>query len=132
MMFGEVQMAFWVGYKLKLSNKFIISKQNHRPDVKTFHHLLYGWPNNGFRLQSCWAMGLGSYMGGKQIPCIYNVQNLTLLVAGSWLPLLVAREGCLGPPLISPALTGRFLKFKRHSFRLNMIYIYKKRNFKIS
>ena len=54
MMFGEVQMAFWVGYKLKLSNKFIISKQNHRPDVKTFHHLLYGWPTNGFRLQSCW------------------------------------------------------------------------------
>ena len=24
---------------------------------------------------------------------------LTLLVAGSWLPLLVARGGCLGPPL---------------------------------
>ena len=40
--------------------------------------------------------------------------------------------GCLGPPLISPVLTGRFLKFKRHSFRLNMIYISKKRNFKNS
>ena len=25
--------------------------------------------------------------------------GLTLLVAGSWLPLLVARGGCLGPPL---------------------------------
>ena len=59
---------------------------------------------------------------------------LTLLVAGSWLPLLVAGGGggCLGPPLISPVLTGRFLKFKRHSFCLNMIYIYKKRNFKNS
>ena len=54
MMFEEVQVAFWVGYKLKLSNKFIISKQNHKPVVKTFHHLLYGWQNNGFRLQSCW------------------------------------------------------------------------------
>ena len=32
------------------------------------------------------------------------------------------RGGCLGPPLISPVLTGRFLKFKRHSFRLNMIF----------
>ena len=37
--------------------------------------------------------------------------------------------GCLGPPLISPVLTGRFLKFKRHSFRLNMIYISKKKKF---
>ena len=39
--------------------------------------------------------------------------------------------GCLGPPppLRSPVLTGRFLKFKRHSFRLNMIYISKKINF---
>ena len=34
--------------------------------------------------------------------------------------------GCLEPPLRSPVLTGRFLKFKRHSFRLNMIYISKK------
>ena len=57
---------------------------------------------------------------------------LTLLVAGSWLPLLVAGGGgCLGPPpLISPVLTGRFGKFIRHSLRLNMIYISKKRNFK--
>ena len=30
------------------------------------------------------------------------------------------------PPLISPVLTGRFLQFKRHSFHLNMIYMYKK------
>ena len=28
-----------------------------------------------------------------------NRHGLTLLVAGSWLPLLVARGGCLGPPL---------------------------------
>ena len=47
-MFGEVQMAFWVEAKLKLS-KFIISNQHNRPDVKTFHHLLCGGPNNGFR-----------------------------------------------------------------------------------
>ena len=33
------------------------------------------------------------------------------------------------PPLRSPVLTGRFLKFKRHSFRLNMIYISKKKKF---
>ena len=65
----------------------------------------------------------------------YTQICLTLLVASSWLPLLVAiggGGGCLGPPLISPVLTGRFLKFKRHSFRLNMIYISKKRNFKNS
>ena len=42
------------------------------------------------------------------------------------------RGGCLGPPLISPVLTGRFLKFKWYSFRLNMIYISKKINFKNS
>ena len=42
------------------------------------------------------------------------------------------KGGCLGPPLMSPVLTGRFLKFKRHSFRLNMIYISKKRNSKNS
>ena len=41
------------------------------------------------------------------------------------------KGGCLGPPLISPVLTGRFLKFKRHSFRLNMIYISKKEISKI-
>ena len=35
----------------------------------------------------------------------------------------------LPPPLRSPVLTGRFLKFKRHSFRLNMIYISKKKKF---
>ena len=65
--------------------------------------------------------------------CLADWKVLTLLVAGSWLPLLVAGGGgCLGPPLISPVLTGRFLKFKRHSFRLNMIYISKKRNFKNS
>ena len=52
--------------------------------------------------------------------------GLTLLVAGSWLPLLVA-GGLFRTPLISPVLTGRFLKFKRHSFRLNMIYISKKK-----
>ena len=34
------------------------------------------------------------------------------------------------PPLRSPVLTGRFLKFKRHSFHLSMIYISKKRKFK--
>ena len=39
---------------------------------------------------------------------------------------ITGRGGCLGPPLISPVFTGRFLKFKRHSFRLNMIYISKK------
>ena len=39
------------------------------------------------------------------------------------------KGGCLGPPLISPVLTGRFLKFKRHSFRLNMIYISRKKKF---
>ena len=62
-----------------------------------------------------------------------QISPLTLLVAGSWLPLLVARGGgCLGPPLRSPVLTSRFLKFKRHSFRLNVIYISKKRNFKKS
>ena len=52
--------------------------------------------------------------------------GLTLLVAGSWLPLLVA-GGCLGPPLRSRVLTGRLLKFKRHFIRLNMIYISKKK-----
>ena len=31
--------------------------------------------------------------------CVNQEQNLTLLVAGSWLPLLVARGGGLGPPL---------------------------------
>ena len=64
----------------------------------------------------------------------YTQICLTLLVAGSWLPLLVAMGGggCLGPPLRSPVLTGRFSKFKRHSFRLNMIYISKKRSFKNS
>ena len=47
MMFGDVQMAFGVGYKVTLSNKFIISKHSHRPDVKMFHHLLYGgWQTN--------------------------------------------------------------------------------------
>ena len=30
---------------------------------------------------------------------IQKKNNLTLLVPGSWLPLLVARGGCLGPPL---------------------------------
>ena len=39
------------------------------------------------------------------------------------------KGGCLGPPLISPVLTGRFLKLKRRSFRLNMIYISKKKKF---
>ena len=38
--------------------------------------------------------------------------------------------GCLGPTLRSRVLTGRFLKFKRHSIRLNMIYISKNRIFK--
>ena len=41
------------------------------------------------------------------------------------------KGGCLGPPLISRVLTGRFLKFKRHSIRLNMIYISKKEISKI-
>ena len=41
------------------------------------------------------------------------------------------RGGCLGPPLISPVLTGRFFKFKLHSFCLNMIYISKKEISKI-
>ena len=71
--------------------------------------------------------------GGAESPPPRTELALTLLVAGSWLPLLVAGGGgCLGPPLISPVLTGRFLKFKRHSFRLNMIYISKKSNFKNS
>ena len=39
------------------------------------------------------------------------------------------KGGLFRTPLISPVLTGRFLKLKRHSFRLNMIYISKKRNF---
>ena len=55
--------------------------------------------------------------------------RLTLLVAGSWLPLLVAGGVVKDPPLISPVLTGRFLKFKRHSIHLNMIYISKKKKF---
>ena len=50
MMFGEVQMAFWVGYKQILSNRFIISKQNHRPDVKTFHHWLYGGKFHAYKM----------------------------------------------------------------------------------
>ena len=32
-------------------------------------------------------------------PVRVRTRLLTLLVAGSWLPLLVARGGCLGPPL---------------------------------
>ena len=49
-------------------------------------------------------------------------------MAGSWLPLLVA-EGSFKtpPPLRSRVPTGRFLKFKRHSIRLNMVYISKKK-----
>ena len=61
-------------------------------------------------------------------PCFRAKQrsiDLTLLVAGSWLPLLVA-GGCLGPPLISRDLTGRFSKFKRQSIPLKVIYISKK------
>ena len=58
------------------------------------------------------------FSGGEQFP-------LTLLVAGSWLPLLVA-GGCLEPPLISRDLADRFSKFKRHSIPLNVIYISKK------
>ena len=39
------------------------------------------------------------------------------------------RGGLFRTPLRSPVLTGRFLKFKRHSFCLNMIYISKKKKF---
>ena len=42
------------------------------------------------------------------------------------------KGGLFRTHLISPVLTGRFLKFKRNSFRLNMIYISKKINFKNS
>ena len=49
---------------------------------------------------------------------------LTLLVAGSWLPLLVARgRAVYDPPLKFLDLFGRFSKFKRHSISLNVIYI---------
>ena len=34
--------------------------------------------------------------------------------------------GLFRTPLEISGSNGRFLKFKRHSFRLNMIYIYKK------
>ena len=48
----------------------------------------------------------------------YDALLLTLLVAG----------GLFRTPLRSPVPTSRFLKFKRHSFRLNMIYISKKKS----
>ena len=54
-------------------------------------------------------MGISKFSGGNEAyPWLdddlkYMLKNfegnLTLLVAGSWLPLLVARGGCLGPPL---------------------------------
>ena len=51
-------------------------------------------------------------------------------MAGSWLPLLVAGASfrTSPPPLRSRVLPGRFLKFKRHSICLNMIYISKKKS----
>ena len=48
---------------------------------------------------------------------------------GRLLATPISSRGRLGPPLRSRVLTGRFVKFKRHSIRLNMIYISKKKNF---
>ena len=62
------------------------------------------------------------------VRCILNPISGRLLAT----PISGRRDVCLGPPLRSPVLTGRFLKLKRHSFRLNMIYISKKRNLKNS
>ena len=55
-------------------------------------------------------------------------RGLALLVAGSWLPLLVA-GGLFTTPSISRDLTVRFSQFKRYSIPLNVIYISKKENF---
>ena len=68
----------------------------------------------------------------KKIPCELEQINP---ISGRLLATPISgREGggLFRTPLISPVLTGRFLKFKRHSFRLNMIYISKKRNLKNS
>ena len=56
-------------------------------------------------------------------------RSLALLVAGSWLPLLVAGGAVYDPRLISRDLTDRFSKCKRHSIPLNVICMYKKYKF---
>ena len=55
---------------------------------------------------------------------------LTLLVAGSWLPLLVA-GGLFRTPLDISGSYRSIFKFKRHSIHLKMIYISKKKKSKI-
>ena len=59
----------------------------------------------------------------------FELQSLNPISGRLLATPISGRGGCLGPPLISPVISGRFLKFKRHSFRLNMIYISKKTKF---
>ena len=61
------------------------------------------------------------------------VAGVALPISGRLLATPISgKGGCLGPPLRSRVPTGRFLKFKRHSIRLNMIHISIERNFKNS
>ena len=48
-------------------------------------------------------------------------------ISGRLLATPISGRGSFRTPLRSRVLTGRFLKFKRHSIRLNMIYIKKKK-----
>ena len=70
------------------------------------------------------SIGGGGKLATRGRHCSFNPISGRLLATP-----ISGRGGCLGPPLRSPVLTGRFLKFKRHSFRLNMIYISKKKKF---
>ena len=85
-----------------------------------------------YRLSSVLWLAMLVYVYSFQITCtclfIYETitfykYRLTLLVAGSSLPLLVAWGGAVydPPPLISRDLMRRFSKFKRHSILLNVI-----------
>ena len=54
-------------------------------------------------------------------------------ISGRLLATPISGRGSIKtPPLRSRLLIGRFLKFKRHSIRVNMIYISKRRNCKNS
>ena len=62
---------------------------------------------------------------------VYDITTIINPISGRLLATPISGRGLLATPLISRDLKGRFLKFKRHSIPLNVIYILKKENLKI-